>query len=92
MTATGAWRVYFTDYRGWAPFGEMKKPGPTVKTFPDRESALAFRATLPKDENFIVTMTAAPPPRAKLTVDPKDVQGEEWLGGSMKSPDRKLTR
>lgn len=86
-------RVYYSDRRGYNSFDpEMPKPPTTMKTFDTRDEAVAFRATLPRDPDVIVTMTAAPPPRAKRTVDPNRAAGEEWLGGKMNSPSRKLTQ
>lgn len=91
MTNGSDFRIYTQDLRAWREFDpESRKPGPEFKSFPTRWAAVAYRATLPKDDKFIVTMTAAPPPRAKRTVDPQTVS-VDFLGGRMHRSGHKLT-
>lgn len=85
------YRVYYQDLRKWKAFSGGVKPGTLFKSFATRAEAVAFRATLPTDPDYIVTMTAAPPPRARKTVDPSRAPSAEWLGGRMRSSGRKLT-
>lgn len=54
------YRVFTQDFRGWTPFAGQKRPPVQISDFPSRESALAFRATLPVDELFVATMTPRP--------------------------------
>jgi hypothetical protein len=81
-------QVHSQDFRYWTPCVGHAKPAVETKDFTTREAAEDFRAQLPKDELFLVTITATPEPRVRKRRKRLDAEG---LGGWMNTAGQRLT-
>ena len=87
LASTGSFRVHIQDFRRWTPFAGEKKPAVWTQDFRSLADAQTFRTSLPRDANYLTTITPTPSPRAR-----KSQPAPELSGGRMHAIGRKLTR